>query len=331
MTEQENASLRKVLKEIVPRILRERGRQLNEEDTKNSLIDPVLEALGWNIRDRDQVHHEFKPTPRDKPVDYALKILCEPKLLIEAKRLGAKLGDYKGIIQMLTYTTAADVEWCVLSDGDEYRFYKAMARGKPEEKEFCRVRLSDANEDDAVNALALLSRSNLTGRLSEIEERWTDHLVKTALCELLRAPDKGLVSLIRRKVHELPRNDIIASLARLNIKIDAKVTRGDSGGNEGGGGGRLTKLLKSGVLKPSQKLFAHYKTTEFEATVLPDGRIEFQGTPYGSLSAAGRAAISTIAGKTLQVDGWLFWRVRQSGGECQTLHALRRSCEKNKA
>ena len=55
---------------------------------------------------------------------------------------------------MLTYATAADVEWLVLSNGDEYRFYKATARGEAEEKEFCRIRLSVANENDAVNALA---------------------------------------------------------------------------------------------------------------------------------------------------------------------------------
>ena len=161
MTEQENARLREVLKIIVLRIRQHRERGLNEENTKGNLIDPMLAALGWDVQDCNEVHREFRATPRDNPVDYALKILCKPKLFIEAKGLGENLGDQKWIIQGLTYTTAAGVEWCVLSDGDEYRFYKATARGKAEEKEFCRVRLSDANEDDAVNALALLSRSNL--------------------------------------------------------------------------------------------------------------------------------------------------------------------------
>ena len=74
MTDQENARLREVLKTIVPKILRDRDRRMSEEDTKIGLIDPVLEALGWNVRDWDEVHHEFRAKAGDNPVDYALKI-----------------------------------------------------------------------------------------------------------------------------------------------------------------------------------------------------------------------------------------------------------------
>jgi hypothetical protein len=333
MTDQENTRLREVLKTIVPKIRRDRDRRMSEEDTKIGLIDPVLEALGWNVRDWDEVHHEYRAKAGDNPVDYALKISAKPRLLIEAKALGENLADRKWVIQVLTYATAADVEWLVLSDGDEYRFYKSTARGEAEEKEFCRIRLSEATEDDAVNALALLSRSNLDGPL--IVERATAHFVdrrvKAALRELLNPPEKGLVKLIHTKVPDLSPKEIIASLDRLDIKIDSKVLQQGSGGDKGagngagggGGAGGLAELIQAGILTASTKLFAQYKGRDFEATVLADGEMEFQGKRYDTPSAAGVAAKSTVTGKEMPTNGWDFWQVRDSGGQVHKLGDLR--------
>lgn len=70
---------------------RERG--LGEETTKASLISPLLEALGWDIRNPDEVYYEFRPNPKDNPVDYCLRLMRETRLLIEAKGLGENLSD----------------------------------------------------------------------------------------------------------------------------------------------------------------------------------------------------------------------------------------------
>jgi predicted type IV restriction endonuclease len=51
-----------------------------EENAKATLIEPVLEALGSNIRDGDEVHREYRSKSGDNPVDYALKIMRTPRL-----------------------------------------------------------------------------------------------------------------------------------------------------------------------------------------------------------------------------------------------------------
>jgi len=61
---------------------------------KATLIEPVLAALGWDVLDTDEVAREHK-APRAKPVDYALLVMREPKLYVEAKGLGENLGDSK--------------------------------------------------------------------------------------------------------------------------------------------------------------------------------------------------------------------------------------------
>ena len=54
------------------------GRGIGEENTKAGLIEPILAALGWDVRDPDEVHREYRRLPADNPVDYALLILPRP-------------------------------------------------------------------------------------------------------------------------------------------------------------------------------------------------------------------------------------------------------------
>jgi hypothetical protein len=49
--------------------LRRRG--LKEAPTRKIIVDPLLEALGWDLRDLDEVEHEFT-TVDGRAVDYAL-------------------------------------------------------------------------------------------------------------------------------------------------------------------------------------------------------------------------------------------------------------------
>lgn len=52
--------LGELLQALVPRIQKDRDRRIGEQNTKAMLIEPILEALGWNIRNWEEVHREFK-------------------------------------------------------------------------------------------------------------------------------------------------------------------------------------------------------------------------------------------------------------------------------
>lgn len=144
MTEQETSKIRQTLRATVEKIRKFQDRAIGEQNTKASLIEPMLEALGWDVRDPDEVHREFKPTSQDKPVDYALCLMREPRLLVEAKGLGESLSNHKWIAQVLGYATMGGIEWCILTDGNEYRFYNATARVPAAEKLFLRSNLPNA-------------------------------------------------------------------------------------------------------------------------------------------------------------------------------------------
>jgi len=344
MTEEAHAQLRPVVKALAEKIRKWQDRRIGEQNTKAALIEPVLEGLGWDIRDWDEVHREFRSKARDKPVDYALKCLGTPRLFIEAKALGQDLGDRKWIAQVLGYATVAGVEWCVLTDGDEYRFYNAAAPVDAEEKLFRRMRISESKEDEAVGTLALLSRSNLDGNL--LEGLWAAHFVdrrvKAVLRDMLNPPDKSLVRLIHRKAPQLKPKEIAASIARLDIRIGSParwtgaasskpVTPGRGGGKQGSRKRRpgrrvtLADVIAAGILHPPVKLVRKYKGQMLEARLLPDGGVEFQGTRYETGSGAAVAACSSVTGKKMSASGWAFWQTRDAE---DGLHELREAREK---
>jgi hypothetical protein len=346
MTDAQKANLRGMIPALVGRIEKYKGRGLGETNTKASLVEPVLETLGWDIRDPDEVHREFRPTSRDCPVDYALKLLRKPRMFIEAKGLGETLADRKWITQVLGYAIVTGVEWCVLTDGDEYRIYNATAAVDAEEKLFLSVRLSELNgTDQAVRTLGLISRADLEGNLLDVfwNAHFIDRRVTAALRSMLDNADRGLVRLIRRTAPKLGPKEIIASLRRLDVRIEAAPMPAElaaSGGKPSGKVGRaktrkgrakpqrsevtLLQLIAAGLLPAPTNLTRKYKGRVLEATLLADGSVEFEGVRYDSCSSAAAHARGTVSGRPMATNGWDFWLFSDGDGRRLTLDAARK-------
>lgn len=154
---------------IAGRIEKYGPKVINEQDTKATMVQPVLRALGWEVEDLEDVQREYKQRPKDKPVDYALFLLRTPKLFVEAKALGQNLDDRKWANQIMGYASVAGVQWVVLTDGNEYRLYNSHATVPIDEKLFRTVRISD-DPDASADTLALLSKDRI--RENEIDVLW---------------------------------------------------------------------------------------------------------------------------------------------------------------
>ncbi len=120
------------------RIAKFHGQAIGEENTKHALIEPVLQALGWDVADLDEVRCEYKPQQGDNPVDYALFVRGNLRLFVEAKALGENLDKWANV-SMGYVGVAGVVEWIVLTDGNEYRIYNAHAKVHIDQKLFKRV------------------------------------------------------------------------------------------------------------------------------------------------------------------------------------------------
>lgn len=349
MSDQPDSKLKASVQGAKDKVRRFKDRSLGEQNTKATLIDPVLEALGWDIRDPDEVHREFKPHSQDKPVDYALSILRKPRLFVEAKGLGETLSDRRWIGQVLGYAVVAGVEWCVLTDGDEYRFYNATAALDAEDRLFCKVRLSEDDETEILQTLTLISRRNLEENLLDVlwNAHFVDRRVKQALSDLLVLPDKGLVNLLRRREPRLAPKEIIDSIRRLDIRVEspspmiapttphrraepAKAAVGRKAKRRARDqkpkkdfGVTLTDIIGAGLLSTPLKLFRKYKGRILEAILHPDGSVECQGQRFRTCSTAAEYARSIVTGRKMNTNGWDFWQFVDGTGRKLTLFDAR--------
>ena len=65
----------------------------------------------------------------------------------------------------------------------------------------------------------------------------------------------------------------------------------------------LEDLIVAGLVQPPLRLFRRYKGRLLEATLRPDGKVEFQGETYDSCSTAADFARSTVTGRRMSTNG----------------------------
>jgi len=200
-----------------------RRRSLKETPTRTILIDPIFEALGWDVRDPDEVELEY-PTVDGKSVDYALKINRRPVLLVEAKALGDPLDDVKAVTQVVGYAANDGIAWCALTNGVLWRVYKSDERCPAPEKLMYEVSIdphdsADTGLQDAAARLWRFSKGEMAkGTLDELgEQTFTDAKVRKVLETVMRDAPRALVNIVRKLLRDdaLTPKTVKASLARV--------------------------------------------------------------------------------------------------------------------
>ena len=117
----------------------------NESPTRQLLIDPLLDALGWDFEDSSRVILEF-PIGRLR-VDYVLIVDGRPKIAVEAKRFGTAIGG-EPIEQVLRYADKASIRYALVTDGAVWRMFDVFESESSALKVVMDVDLiaNDANE-----------------------------------------------------------------------------------------------------------------------------------------------------------------------------------------
>ncbi|PSQ77905.1 MAG: restriction endonuclease [Bacteroidetes bacterium QH_8_67_23] len=142
-----------------------------EEATKNALVMPFLQALGYNVFDPSEVVPEFTSdygTKQGEKVDYAVFQDGDPIMLFECKTVGAGLSTNHAS-QLYRYFSVTPARIGVLTDGQQYRFFSDLEeenkmddrpflefdlfeRRKAHVEELKKLRRSAFNLDEALSA-----------------------------------------------------------------------------------------------------------------------------------------------------------------------------------
>lgn len=187
---------------------RHRKAGLKEYPTRTIFIDPLLGALGWDVRDPDEVVLEH-PTVDGKSVDYAMKVNRKVVLHLEAKQLGDPLDDVKSITQVVGYAANDGVEWCLLTNGVRYKVYKASEKAAAPDKLLFEVSIDpdDSNGltvEELAKQFSRLSRDSMAeGILDQLgTEIFTTSKVRKALDRLFTESSPSLIRLIRKTMSD---------------------------------------------------------------------------------------------------------------------------------
>lgn len=121
----------------------------NEATTRNVMVNPMLEALGWDLRNLDQCGYEIDPKGEQwgkKPADYVLgKPNGRTAIVIEAKQIYNRLTADREEEQLAGYTEGLLSGVAVLTNGTDWYIYNLRMRGCFADKLVGEVNLLECN------------------------------------------------------------------------------------------------------------------------------------------------------------------------------------------
>lgn len=97
--------------------------QMQEATTKAAVLRDFLDLLNWEIPTDTQLEYSVKAFNRTYKVDYALVLEGTPVAFLEAKGVDTPLTQ-KHRKQLQAYLKNEDVNWGILTNGKEYKFYQ---------------------------------------------------------------------------------------------------------------------------------------------------------------------------------------------------------------
>ena len=140
-----------------------------ETRTRVALVDPLLRALGWDVSNPELVTPEYKIG--SGWADYALlKPDGKPAAVVEAKKLGERLGDSHRS-QMISYSVESGIAYAGLTNGDRWELYDVFQLSPLEEKRLLAVSIAATSAYTSALQLLLLWRPNLASGQQPVRPR----------------------------------------------------------------------------------------------------------------------------------------------------------------
>lgn len=175
-----------------------------EEATKQALVLPFLQVLGFDIYDPSEVNPEYVADfakkksggPREK-IDYAVNIDGTPAVFLECKAISAKVEDHDG--QLARYfNSTPSVKLAVITNGLIYRFFTDLHQPNiMDDAPFFEFRVHGFSDKD-VTSLRRFTKSHFKGAL--VARHAADILlikkITTEISKLLKAPSDSFVRFI---------------------------------------------------------------------------------------------------------------------------------------
>lgn len=171
-----------------------------EEATKNAMVMPLIQALGYNPFDPLEVTPELVAdigTKKGEKVDYAIIKDGQPIIIFECKKAGADLSiSHAG--QLFRYFHVTSARFGVLTNGLIYKFFTDLEEpNKMDEKPFFEFNILDFKERD-VDELKKFAKTSfdLDTILTTANDLKYTRAIQQKLTEWMNSPPEDFVRLV---------------------------------------------------------------------------------------------------------------------------------------
>jgi hypothetical protein len=171
-----------------------------EEATKNAMVMPFIQILGYNVFDPLEVTPELIAdvgTKKGEKVDYAILRDGKPIMLFECKKAGAELS-INHASQLFRYFHVTAARFGVLTNGLVYRFFTDLEQpNKMDEKPFFEFDILDFKDRD-VDELKKFAKSafDLDTILTTANDLKYTRAIQNRLTEWMASPSEDFVRLV---------------------------------------------------------------------------------------------------------------------------------------
>lgn len=192
------------LQELSNKISKMREFLQTEEATKNALVMPFINILGYDIFNPLEVIPEFTADvgiKKGEKVDYAIQKDGKIIMLFECKHCGGELN-VNHASQLFRYFSVTEARIAVLTNGIVYKFFTDLeAPNRMDEKPFLEVNLLELNNSNVVE-LKKLTRSSfdIDNLMTTAGELKYMRQIKRLLSEQLDNPSDEFVKFVASKV-----------------------------------------------------------------------------------------------------------------------------------
>lgn len=170
-----------------------------EEATKNALIMPFFQMLGYDIFNPFEFVPEFVAdvcSKKGEKVDYAILIDDKPTILVEAKSINDTLLNHDA--QLYRYFTATEAKFAILTNGIIYKFFTDLEeKNKMDSNPFFEFNILNI-DDNKVSELKKFCRNefDLDTIINAASELKYTSLIKEYLNNELQSPSDDFVRFI---------------------------------------------------------------------------------------------------------------------------------------
>ena len=324
------------LSKISEQIQTQRHLITSEQATILVSIQPFIRALGYDTQNLAEVQPEFTADPHSsgtERVDYVIKRNDKPIMLIEVKSANISLNQHHWK-QLHSYFVALDVEFGVLTNGLEYRFYTDTKKNNVmDEDPFLTIDMLKLDTSQ-INILEGFSKSRFAPeqtlrkiKISNLLEKELNHPSDDFVKHFAKQVHSGAIwqtviqefrPLVKRAWDDLVDQEIARRLRRFEELEDNLPELSTEPDNKKSVIPLVPDTQSVSVVE--LPVFATYKGVQLSSTLLISkdkvvkSKIRFEGSEY-VVSKGALIAIQTVNPKLKnQPNGWMFWKLRDPDG-----------------